>query len=70
MKTEQEIYQMINEIKATHEELGEKAPKSQTVMKESMRGELIALYWVLGHSRRSAMDSASIALGGDPIDWS
>lgn len=70
LRTREEIHERIRQIKTAWREMGEKAPEVQPTMEDNLAGQLEALYWVLGHSLESAVDSASVAMGGDPIDWS
>lgn len=70
MRDEKELIAKIQEIKTTWQGIQELAPDVAPLMRDELTGRLISLYWSLGFSSRQAIDMASTALGGDPLDWS
>lgn len=70
MRHEKELHAKINELKQAWKESQDIEGQARLNLREYITGQLISLYWVLGHSRKNAIDMASVDLGGDPIDWS
>lgn len=65
-----EINERIASLKQAYRGLSEAIPDMVTdPILSDMRGQLEALYWMLGYSNRQALDMAQIATGGDVIDW-
>ncbi len=69
MRTENELLEMIREQVEIYKTIASKTPEIAPDNYRIVFTKLETLFWVMGYGKQTAADKASVALGGDPIDW-
>ncbi len=70
MRSENELLAMIREQVEIYKTITSKTPEIAPDNYRIVFTKLETLFYALGYSKQTAADKASVALGGDPIDWS